>query len=192
MQERRVTLVMCWIGATALYIKLSHSLSNLKEREHPKPRALFNETLKQEVDRISLQSAKMKLAALASISCLLSLTTAYTGDMTHYDPGSPIQHPHPCLHLSTLTEHLSTKLRSRLLRLHLPRLRRRRRPLHSDDEQPRQPQQQSCLRHPDQHLQSKHWQHDSGYHRRHLCSLCVRGYRCQPERVRDCGSEWQR
>lgn len=133
----------------------------------------------------------MKLAALCFVSAL-STAIAYSGAMTYYETGkstdtsipvlgydAPNYHPltqslpHPLTHSPhpTLpnppTHPLLHPTRPRLLRLHLLRLRRRRRPLRPDDEQPAQPKHQPPLRYHHLHLQSRHrWHHagdDRGY-----------------------------
>ena len=105
MHERKVTLVMCWIWPTALYIKLSHTQNNLKETEHPKPRVVFNETLKQEVDRISLHNKD----ETSSVGHYVLLAQPCHSLHRRHDPLRPRfanpTFPPLCLHLSTITEH---------------------------------------------------------------------------------------
>ena len=81
----------------------------------------------------------MRLTVLFIVQSLSS-AIAYSGDMTHYETGKPINHIYPPLIHCEGPAATHSHPRSRLLRLHLPGLRRHRGPLRPDDEQSRQSQ----------------------------------------------------
>ena len=168
MQEHRLLSCMCWAETPVFYISACPWLKPFRtDKIAFKAKLALDQSFQGKFHTRLWYCTRVDMKpAILFLASLFTSATAYNGAMTYYETGKSITHPsiapsHPSF-THTLTHSFSP--RPRLLRLHLSRLRRHRRPLRPNDEQPRQPKRQPPLRHQDQHLQPSHLYHDAGYH----------------------------